>query len=91
MGLGESIKRLVRGAPPPVLPTRLTAAQAIELAQQAVAEHWQRKALTVATAERRQDGSLAWTVVSNGVGSSLAIVIDDAGGTILDRREHDGR
>ena len=91
MGLGEIIKRLIRGAPPPVLPTRLTEAQAIELAREAAGDHWLRAALKVATPERRADGTIVWRVVTNGVGSFLHIVIDDATGAVVERIEHHGR
>lgn len=91
MGLAEIFRRLLRGAPPPRVPTRLTEAQVIQLAQQAVGDHWLRSALTVAAAERRADGTIVWTVETNGVGSFVRIVLDDATGTILERLDHLGR
>ena len=87
----DLLKRVVRGTPPPVIPTRLTSTDAVALAKQAASDHWLRNSLNVATAGRREDGAVVWTVETGGVGSFLRITIDDASGAVLDRQSHNGR
>ena len=91
MGLVDLLKRLVRGEPPPVIPTRMTAAEARSLGKEAAGDHWLRNSLNVATADRLPDGTVVWIVETGGVGSFLRIVLDDASGAVLDRKEHSGR
>jgi hypothetical protein len=92
MGLADLLKRLVRGAPPPPPPaTRLSEAEAIELAKTAAGDHGLRRALNVATAERSASGAVLWTVRTNGVGSFIRVVIDDANGTVLECVVYEGR
>jgi len=91
MGFVDLLKRLIRGAPAPVIPTRLTAAEATASAKAEAGDHWLRHSLNVATADRLPDGRVVWIVETGGVGSFLRIVLDDASGAVLDRKEHTGR
>jgi hypothetical protein len=91
MILIDILKRLMRGPPSATVPTRLTSAEAVALAQQAAGDHWLRNELAVATAQRHQDGRAVWVVETSGVGSHLRLVIDDASGELIDRTEHAGR
>ena len=84
-------RRLIRGTEPPAVTTRMSEAAVIELAQQAVGDHALRRALNVATAERSAGGGVTWTVRTNGVGSFLRVVIDDASGKILEQTTYEGR
>ncbi len=91
MGLIALLKRLVRGTPAPIVRTRLTMAEATVLGKQAAGNHWLCDSLNVATADRLPDGTVVWIVETGGVGSFLRIVLDDASGAVLDRKEHTGR
>lgn len=91
MALIDLLKRLVSGAPPATVRTRLTPAEAVALARQAAGDHWLRNELAVASAQRHQDGRAVWVVETSGVGSFLGLVIDDASRELISRTEHAGR
>lgn len=69
----------------------MTAAEATSVGKQAAGDHWLRDSLNVATPDRLSSGAVVWIVETGGVGSFLRIVIDDASGAVLDRKEHSGR
>ena len=85
------VKRLVRGSPAPPVQTQRTSAEAIEIARQAAHDHWLRNSLNVATPQRGEKGVVTWRVETCGVGSSLQILMDDASGEVISRRERGGR
>ena len=91
MGLGDLLKRLVRGAPPSRLATHRTEPEAIDVARRAVGDHWLRNALNVASPQRHASGAVVWIVETGGVGSSLRLVIDDESGEVLERSERNTR
>jgi hypothetical protein len=91
VGLVCIVKRLLRGSPPPPIPTRLTESEAIGLARRAAGDHWLREALKVASPQQGASGAAIWIVETGGTGSSLRFVIDDANGDILDRNERNTR
>ena len=91
MDIAAMLRRLFFGSPPEKPPTRLSEAQAISLAKQAASEHWLHDKLNIATAARGDNGAVVWIVETGGVGSHLTVIIDDATGTAIDRRSHDGR
>jgi hypothetical protein len=91
VGLAAVLKRLVRGAPPAAIATRLSESEVIGLAKQASADYGLSDELNVATARRDARGAVVWSVVTCGVGASLRVVIDDATGAVLERTSHGGR
>ena len=91
MGLVAILARLIRGAPPPPIATRLSEPEVIDIAKRDAGDHALRDKLNIATARRATNGTVIWTVETPGVGSFLYVVIDDASGTVLERRAHEGR
>ena len=89
--LSSFVKWLLRGSPPPAVRTQRTASEVIELARQAAQGHGLRDSLNVATPQREAKGVITWRVETGGVGASLQILIDDASGEIVGRRERGGR
>lgn len=90
MPFASFVKRLLRGPSPPPVQTQRTASEAIELARRAAHDHWLRNSLNVATPHRGEKG-VVWHVETGGVGSSLQVLIDDASGEVIGRRERGGR
>jgi hypothetical protein len=91
VGLAAFLQRLIRGAPEAPIATRLSEAEAIEIAKRDAANHALRDKLNIATATRAANGTVIWTVETQGIGSFIYVVIDDATGTVLERRVHEGR
>jgi len=91
MGLGAMLERLLRGAPPPTIATRLSATDAIAIAREAAVEYPLHDNLNVATATRAVDGAVIWRVETGGVGSFLYVLIDDATGIVRETHSYDGR
>jgi len=91
MWLVDVFRRLTGTAAPERIPTKLTAAEAIALAKCAAGDEGLGKYLNVATPERDASGAVIWYVRNGGVGAFLRLVVDDATGAILDRKEYHGR
>jgi hypothetical protein len=85
IGFYERLTRWLRGAKRPVLVSKLSESETIQIAQAAASADPDARALTLATSAIR-DGRIVWSVSQAAIGNVLVVEVDDETGTVVSVR-----